>query len=57
MRTAEKVEKSLTPTILSYCFLFLGILFAVHPIHCEAVAGVVGRADVLATLFCFLGKR
>lgn len=28
-----------------------GLLFAVHPIHSEAVAGVVGRADVLATLF------
>ncbi|KAJ0179098.1 hypothetical protein K1T71_004810 [Dendrolimus kikuchii] len=27
------------------------LLFAVHPIHTEAVAGVVGRADVLACLF------
>ncbi|XP_012271235.1 transmembrane and TPR repeat-containing protein CG4341 isoform X2 [Orussus abietinus] len=26
------------------------LLFAVHPIHSEAVAGVVGRADVLACL-------
>lgn len=26
-------------------------LFAVHPIHCEAVANAVGRADILATLF------
>ncbi|KAH0567032.1 protein O-mannosyl-transferase TMTC1-like [Cotesia glomerata] len=28
-----------------------GLLFAVHPIHSEAVAGIVGRADLLA---CFL---
>ncbi len=27
------------------------LTFAVHPIHTEAVAGVVGRADLLATLF------
>ncbi|XP_063969709.1 protein O-mannosyl-transferase TMTC1-like isoform X1 [Lytechinus pictus] len=30
-----------------------GLLFAVHPVHTEAVAGVVGRADVLSCL-CFL---
>jgi Flp pilus assembly protein TadD len=27
------------------------VLFAVHPVHVEAVANVVGRAEVLATLF------
>ncbi|KAI0240289.1 Protein O-mannosyl-transferase TMTC4 [Lamellibrachia satsuma] len=27
-----------------------GVLFAVHPIHTEAVAGVVGRADLLCAL-------
>ena len=27
------------------------LLFAVHPVHCEAVAGVVGRADLLACIF------
>ena len=31
-----------------------GLMFASHPIHTEAVAGVVGRADLLACLF-FLG--
>uniref|UniRef100_UPI00358F6F31 protein O-mannosyl-transferase TMTC2 isoform X2 n=1 Tax=Myxine glutinosa TaxID=7769 RepID=UPI00358F6F31 len=31
-----------------------GLLFAVHPIHTEAVAGVVGRADVGAGLFFLL---
>lgn len=33
---------------------FSALLFATHPIHCEAVAGVVGRADILAGLFFFL---
>ncbi|RHY33720.1 hypothetical protein DYB32_001462 [Aphanomyces invadans] len=27
-----------------------GLVFAVHPIHCDSVASVVGRADVLCTL-------
>lgn len=31
-----------------------GLLFAVHPVHVEAVANVVGRAEVLATLFTLL---
>lgn len=34
--------------------LVMGILFAVHPVHCEAVTGLVGRADVLASLFVLL---
>lgn len=32
-------------------------IFAVHPIHTEAVAGVVGRAELLATLFFLLAFR
>ncbi|XP_050507114.1 protein O-mannosyl-transferase TMTC1-like [Diabrotica virgifera virgifera] len=28
-----------------------GLIFAVHPIHTEAVTGIVGRADVLACVF------
>ncbi|WKX97869.1 hypothetical protein Q1695_013509 [Nippostrongylus brasiliensis] len=35
--------------------LFSSLLFAVHPIHCEAVAGVVGRADVLVTIAVLVG--
>lgn len=35
--------------------LVAGLLFAVHPLHCEAVANVVGRAEVLATTFLLLG--
>jgi hypothetical protein len=31
-----------------------GLLFAAHPIHTEAVAGVVGRADVAACIFYLL---
>lgn len=31
------------------------LLFAVHPIHAEAVANIVGRAEVLAALFLLLG--
>jgi len=31
------------------------VLFAVHPVHCEAVANVVGRAEILAALFMLLG--
>ncbi|XGW07812.1 hypothetical protein V3C99_010728 [Haemonchus contortus] len=35
--------------------LFAALLFAVHPIHCEAVAGVVGRADVLVSIAVLAG--
>ena len=31
-----------------------GALFAAHPVHTEAVAGVVGRAELLACLFYLL---
>ncbi len=31
-----------------------GAVFAVHPVHVEAVANLVGRAEVLATLFVLL---
>lgn len=33
---------------------FASVLFAVHPIHTEAVASVVGRADLLAGVFLLL---
>lgn len=36
------------PTLVS------GLLFAAHPIHCEAVASVVGRADAGAGFFFLL---
>ena len=34
--------------------LLAGLLFAVHPVHVEAVANVVGRAELLAALFAVL---
>ena len=34
--------------------LAAGLLFAVHPVHVEAVANLVGRAEVLATIFVVL---
>ena len=33
-----------------------GILFAVHPIHTEAVANVVGRAELLAAAFSIAAR-
>ena len=33
--------------------LMAGLLFAVHPVHVEAVTGVVGRAELLCALWCF----
>ncbi|KAH3738543.1 protein O-mannosyl-transferase TMTC1-like [Dreissena polymorpha] len=33
------------------CSVLAGCLFAVHPVHTEAVTGLVGRADLLATIF------
>ncbi|MFN2384956.1 MAG: tetratricopeptide repeat protein [Thermoanaerobaculia bacterium] len=34
-----------------------GVLFAVHPIHVEAVTSIVGRAETLAALFALLFVR
>uniref|UniRef100_A0A5F9CGU2 dolichyl-phosphate-mannose--protein mannosyltransferase n=1 Tax=Oryctolagus cuniculus TaxID=9986 RepID=A0A5F9CGU2_RABIT len=34
--------------------LLAALLFAVHPVHTECVAGVVGRADLLCALFFLL---
>nr|CAD7441523.1 unnamed protein product [Timema bartmani] len=34
--------------------LLSALLFSVHPVHSEAVAGVVGRADLLCALLYFL---
>jgi len=35
--------------------LVAGVVFAVHTVHTEAVAGLVGRADILACIFFLLG--
>ncbi len=34
--------------------LVTGVLFAVHPVHVEAVANIVGREELMATLFVAL---
>jgi len=34
--------------------LAAGLLFAVHPVHVEAVANIVGRAELMASLFAIL---
>src|SRR2546430_6553808 len=34
--------------------LVAGLLFAVHPVHVEAVANVVGRAELMAAVFVVL---
>ena len=34
--------------------LLTALLFAVHPLHSEAVAGIVGRAELLATIFVLM---
>lgn len=35
--------------------LVAGLLFAVHPVHVEAVANVAGRTELMAALFVMLG--
>lgn len=34
--------------------LLASLLFAVHPVHCDSVASIVGRADLLCTAFSLL---
>ncbi|XP_046645725.1 protein O-mannosyl-transferase TMTC1-like isoform X2 [Daphnia pulicaria] len=44
----DRLKSSLRTSLIS------ASLFAIHSIHTEAVAGIVGRADILATLFFLL---
>ncbi|GIY10768.1 protein O-mannosyl-transferase TMTC3, partial [Caerostris darwini] len=37
--------------------LITSLLFAVHPIHSEAVTGVVGRAELLSSIFFLLALQ
>lgn len=41
----DRISRNSAVAVLS------GILFGCHPIHTEAVAGIVGRAELLASLF------
>ncbi|XP_015436903.1 PREDICTED: transmembrane and TPR repeat-containing protein CG4341-like [Dufourea novaeangliae] len=45
-----KVARKILPGRNNLGHAIAGFLFAAHPIHSEAVAGVVGRADLLACL-------
>ncbi|GMS87694.1 hypothetical protein PENTCL1PPCAC_9869, partial [Pristionchus entomophagus] len=49
LRLAERTVRGRTAR------LFAALAFALHPVHCEAVAGIVGRADLLATLCVLTG--
>jgi len=40
--------------VSSTASLIAALLFAVHPVHTEAVSGVVGRAELLASVFFLL---
>lgn len=48
------LARSLLPTKAGLATAIAGCLFAAHPIHTEAVAGIVGRADVGAAVFFIL---
>ena len=37
--------------------LLAGLWFASHPVHVESVAQIVGRAEILAALFCLVGTK
>lgn len=44
-----KLARHILPNTIGV--LIAGLLFASHPVHTEAVAGIVGRADLLACIF------
>jgi len=48
------VESALLLGAAPWAAAVAGTLFAVHPTHVETVAGLVGRAELLAALFTFL---
>ena len=37
--------------------LLAGLWFASHPVHVECVAQIIGRAEILAALFCLVGTK
>jgi hypothetical protein len=51
LRDIRNYTSQVLPGRSNLAHAITGFLFAVHPIHSEAVAGIVGRADLLA---CFL---
>lgn len=45
----------LLPTVDVAAVFAAVVAFAVHPVHCEAVAGIVGRAELLCAVWYVLG--
>ena len=39
----------------SKSYLWVGMLFASHPIHTEAISSIVGRAEPLSCIFVLIG--
>lgn len=48
------VVQVVTRRLNSSTAFYTALLFAVHPVHCESVAGIVGRADLLAAVLGFV---
>jgi tetratricopeptide (TPR) repeat protein len=47
---ARRLAAAIAPARAEAAALVAGALFSVHPVHVEAVAGLVGRAELLSTL-------
>ena len=52
-RQADKAPEAATSTQQGEAVL-AGLLFALHPIHTEAVAGIVGQAELLCAALSIL---
>ncbi|XP_034653174.1 protein O-mannosyl-transferase Tmtc3 [Drosophila subobscura] len=53
LRQCAAVGSNATSASLNTCAFVASLLFAIHPVHTEAVTGVVGRAELLSSI-CFL---
>lgn len=43
-----------SPDVSAYILLFIGLLFALHPVHVEVVANIKSRDEILAASFALL---
>jgi Flp pilus assembly protein TadD len=60
---AQRLAEATMPERAPWVALVAGLLFAVHPAHVEAIAPIVGRKELLSTVFalgallvCFSGR-
>lgn len=44
-----------SPSVKGPAAFFAGLIFALHPVHTEAVIGIVNRAELMAALFVLMG--